>query len=275
MSTKEQVNASSRHANATTTPEMRKFIQSSDLSVAKLARLLNISEATVRKWRRRNSIIEGSNQPRKLNTTLTPVQELVVVELRARLRLSLDQLLDITCEFINPAVSRSGLARCLKRHGVSQLGDIDPSEKRAISITSDFDQLTVEAADEKHVSRHDITQQALAKVLRLKGDTKEPVVRVVSKIIPQQENGDESEPSFVFVASDPDTRWVYVDIYQDGADAAAARYMSYVLRKAPFHIRRILANNYAVFKQNFRVVNDRTVRKPLNKMKNVVDHNSE
>ena len=272
---KQAKSTSTQHANATTTPEMRAFIHESDLPTAVLSRLLKVSESTIRKWRKRASHSDASHVPKQLNTTLSEAQEYVVVELRTRLLLSLDELLAVCKQFINVNVYRAGLQRCLKRHGVSQLGDIDPSEKRAISITSDFDQLTVEAADEKHVSRHDITQQALAKVLRLKGDTKEPVVRVVSKIIPQQENGDESEPSFVFVASDPDTRWVYVDIYQDGADAAAARYMSYVLRKAPFHIRRILANNYAVFKQNFRVVNDRTVRKPLNKMKNVVDHNSE
>lgn len=32
-----------------------------------------------------------------------------------------DDLLVVTREFINPAVSRAGLGRCLRRHGVSDL----------------------------------------------------------------------------------------------------------------------------------------------------------
>ena len=40
--------------------------------------------------------------------------------------LPLDDLLAITHEFINPAVSRSGLDRCLRRHGVSNLKSLLP-----------------------------------------------------------------------------------------------------------------------------------------------------
>jgi hypothetical protein len=49
------------------------------------------------------------------------VQEQVVVALRQTLLLPLDDLLAVICEFIHPAVSRSGLDRCLRRHGVSNL----------------------------------------------------------------------------------------------------------------------------------------------------------
>ncbi len=280
MSVKEQLSTQGKHANATTTPEMRQFIQTSDLTVAKLSRLLNISEATVRKWQRRDGIDEGSNKPHKLNTTLTPVQEYVVVELRSVLRLSLDQLLDVTCEFINPAVSRSGLGRCLKRHGVSRLDDVDVTQDQDFEANkADFDQLVVEAADELHVSMHSINQQALAKALSLSGDEREPVVHVVSKIIPQAQTQSQTErqedPSFVFIASDPGSRWVYVDIYQDGADAAAKRYMSYVLTKAPFRIRRVLANNYAVFKQNFRVLKETPLQVHVDGKENLVTRHSE
>jgi len=43
------------------------------------------------------------------------VQEAVVVELRKMLLLPLDDLLAVTHESIHPAVSRSGLDRCLRR----------------------------------------------------------------------------------------------------------------------------------------------------------------
>ena len=45
--------------------------------------------------------------------------------------LSLDDLLAVTREFIHPEVSRSGLDRCLRRHGVSNLKALMPQEDGA------------------------------------------------------------------------------------------------------------------------------------------------
>ena len=81
-------------------------------------------KATARKWKNRDDVQDLSHRPHKLSTTLTPGQEAVVVELRRTLLLPLDDLLVVTREFINAAVSRSGLDRCLRRHGVSQLRDL-------------------------------------------------------------------------------------------------------------------------------------------------------
>jgi hypothetical protein len=78
----------------------------------------------VAKWRRRERPEDGSHRPHTLHTTLNPAQEAVVVILRESLLLPLDDLLAITHEFLNPAVSRSGLSRCLRRHGVSRLSDL-------------------------------------------------------------------------------------------------------------------------------------------------------
>lgn len=52
---------------------------------------------------------------------LTSAQEEVAVVLRRSLLLSLDDLLSVVREFLNPDVSRSGLDRCLRRHGVANL----------------------------------------------------------------------------------------------------------------------------------------------------------
>ena len=59
--------------------------------------------------------------PHTLNTTLTEAQEWLVVELRKNLLLSLDDLTVISKEYLNPQASRSGIHRCLCRHGVSNL----------------------------------------------------------------------------------------------------------------------------------------------------------
>jgi len=61
-----------------------------------------------------------------------PVQEAVVVELRKTLLLPLDDLLAVTHEFIHPAVSRSGLDRCLRRHGISTLKALMGSTKTPV-----------------------------------------------------------------------------------------------------------------------------------------------
>ena len=51
---------------------------------------------------------------------MTRAQEAVAMELRRTLWLPLDDLLVVVREFLNPDVSRSGLARCLRRHGLNR-----------------------------------------------------------------------------------------------------------------------------------------------------------
>ena len=118
------------HANATTTPKTRHYIQASNQSVTQLADELGVSEDTIRRWKRRDGVADGSHTPHRLQTTLTPAQEVVVVmELRKTSLLPLDDLLVVTREFIHPEVSRSGLDRCLRRHGVSNLKALLPQEE--------------------------------------------------------------------------------------------------------------------------------------------------
>jgi hypothetical protein len=131
------------HSQARTTHLIRKEIKNSKLPQAELARLYNVTRQTIRKWQDRETPLDGSHCPKTMNTTLTPEQELIVVELRKTLLLATDDLLAVTREFINPAVSRAGLGRCLRRHGVSDLRDLVPpleGEKPEIKKTfRDYD----------------------------------------------------------------------------------------------------------------------------------------
>ena len=115
------------HQQARTTPAIRREIQSSSLSERALARLYNTTRSTIRKWRKRDDVADASHRPHQLQTTLTLAQESIVVYLRTALQLPLDDLLTVTREFLNPAVSRSGLDRCLRRHGVSNLKALQPT----------------------------------------------------------------------------------------------------------------------------------------------------
>lgn len=111
------------YSQATTTPKIRAAIQASDEPAWVLAERHGTTEQTVWKWRKRDSAEDRSHTPHRLQTTLTPAQEAVAVALRKTLLVSLDDLLAVVREFLNPDVSRSGLDRCLRRHGVGNLRD--------------------------------------------------------------------------------------------------------------------------------------------------------
>ncbi|WP_282109922.1 transcriptional regulator [Shewanella algicola] len=231
------------HRNATTTPEMRQFIQQSDYSVSQLSKILNISEATVRKWRKRDSIDNTPNTPHKLNTTLSPMEEYVMLGLRYQLKMPLDRLLTVTQKFINPNVSRSGLARCLKRYGVSKLDEFDsPSVPEKF-----FNQLPVtQGAD---IQTYTVNPQTLADTLALPSPDPDDVVQVVSLSIPPHLT--EQQAYSVLLGVDFKSDWVYLDIYQDSHTQASNRYMAYVLKHGPFHLRKLLVRNYHTFLARF------------------------
>jgi DNA-binding transcriptional regulator YiaG len=202
------------HANATTTPEMREFIQNSDLSVAELSKILNISEATVRKWKKRKGTEDLSHRPKNIASTLSPLQEHVVVELRKNLLLPLDHLLQVVREFINADISRSALDRCLRRNGVSSLKGLKPGADDVVREQNPYKDY---APDFVHVS--------------------------VSKL----PDFEEEQGMNLFVGIDPEVRWVYVDIYKDKTADAAARYIQVVLKEAPFSVQKVLAGNLKKF----------------------------
>jgi DNA-binding transcriptional regulator YiaG len=269
---------SKQHKNATTTPEMRTFIYQSDLSTAKLARLLNISESTVRKWRKRENSADLSHTPKQLNTTLSAAEEYVVVQLRIRLMLSLDQLLAVCKQFININTSRAGLQRCLKRHGVSRLADMDISELEQ----SNFIPVLVDISENQSnvIFSSEISPQGMSDVLNqlrqkdLSIDSLNSplmdhalnaksthvncldVVQVNVTTLPNVIN--QTDQYRLLVANDPDSNWVYVDLYKDNEIDAARRYMKHVLSKAPFHIRRVLAGNYNEFLSRFRLLDNKS-----------------
>ena len=57
------------HANATTTPRVRSYIQRSKKPVAVLASELGVSETTIRRWRGRTTVSDRSHRPKRLTTS--------------------------------------------------------------------------------------------------------------------------------------------------------------------------------------------------------------
>ena len=60
------------HKNATTTPATRRYIQSSNLPVRRLARELGVSEDTIRRWKKRTDVEDRPHTAHRLQTNLTP-----------------------------------------------------------------------------------------------------------------------------------------------------------------------------------------------------------
>ncbi|NMH17562.1 IS481 family transposase, partial [Tepidiphilus sp. B18-69] len=99
-----------------------------------------------------------------------------MVELRKTLRLPLDDLLAVVRELITPNVSRSGLDRCLRRHGLGSLKAMQPK---------------AEKPGHKPFKSY------------------EPgFVHLDVKYLPQMP--DEDKRRYLFVAIDRATRWVFV-----------------------------------------------------------------
>ena len=80
----------SLHANATTTPKVRGYIQRSRKPVADLAAELGVSETTIRRWRERTTVADRSHVPKLLTISLSAMEETLVCELRTKLQLPLD-----------------------------------------------------------------------------------------------------------------------------------------------------------------------------------------
>ncbi|WP_338561358.1 helix-turn-helix domain-containing protein [Erwinia sp. E_sp_B04_7] len=102
------------HANATTTPRIRRYIQQSAKSDRELAQELGISVPTVRRWRKRQDVADRHTTPDKVRKALTDQQASVINWLRLNFQIPLDELLNVVNEGMQQPISRAGLDRYLR-----------------------------------------------------------------------------------------------------------------------------------------------------------------
>ena len=198
------------HKNARTTPAIRAQLAASNESVAVLAKRFNLAPNTVRKWQARTDFNDRSHTAHNLQTTLSSAQEHIVIYLRKHLLLPLDDLLSVTREFLCPEVSRSGLNRCLRRHGVGNLRDMTRSQ------------------DNK------------PKYQRFK-DYPIGFVHIDTKYLPQM--ADESKRRYLFVAIDRASRMVCVQLRESKTAKDAREFLKFVTERFPFKIKKVLTDN--------------------------------
>ena len=200
------------HANATTTPKVRAYIQASSASVAELAEELGLHETTIRRWRSRDAVNDRSHRPHRLATSLSEIEERLVCELRTSLGLSLDDLVEVMHRCVNPKLSRSAIHRTLRRHDISK----SPPPQAAKPGRFETDRpLGFIHLDIKYLTR-------LAR-----------------------------KPAYVFVAIDRATRYVYAEILTDRKAATAQAFIERFLDHFPGTVHTILTDNGSEWTDRF------------------------
>src|ERR1043166_5976644 len=121
------------HGSATTTEAVRRAIQHSQASLRTLARRYGINQKTVAKWKKRTATTDLPTGPKAAKSTVLSIQEeAVVVAFRRHTLLPLDDCL-YALQATIPHLTRSSLHRCLQRHGISRLPDVEgatPSKRK-------------------------------------------------------------------------------------------------------------------------------------------------
>ena len=133
--------------------------------------------------------------------------------------LPLDDLLAVIREFINADVSRSGLDRCLRRHGVSELRALVPSVEGKATPVKTFK------------------------------DYKPGFLHIDIKYLPQMP--DETHRRYLVVAIDRATRWVFMRSYRDQSDKSSTDFLRRLRRAAPMRIKTTLTDNGSQFTDRF------------------------
>ena len=203
------------HRLATTTPATRKYIQTSSKSAPTLSRELGVSLPTIYKWRRAGGrIYDGSHTRHNLNPSTSPQHEEIITELRLRLRLSLDDVVEVMNRCFPQTFSRSAIHRCLKRLGISRF----PQVKQA----NDFSCFEQTSCGFIHMD-----------------------FKVLSKLNKQR--------SYALVAIDRATRFVWVKIIARRDAATTATCLREFLDAFPHPVHTLLTDNDGGFTDRFAV----------------------
>src|SRR3984885_10949800 len=124
------------HGCATTTEAVRRAIQNSQESLRALAKRYGINQKTVAKWKQRETVADIPTGPREAKSTVLSIEEeAVIVAFRRHTLLPLDDCLYALQPTI-PHLTRSSLHRCLQRHGISRLPEVEGSKPAKKKFTA-------------------------------------------------------------------------------------------------------------------------------------------
>ena len=113
------------HGSARTTAAVRRAIQHSQESLRALAKRHGINPKTVAKWKKRTSVQDQRTGPKAPRSTVLSLEEEAnIVAFRRHTLLPLDDCV-YALQATLPHLTRSGVHRCLQRHGISRLPETE------------------------------------------------------------------------------------------------------------------------------------------------------
>ena len=192
------------HGCARTTAAICRAIQHSQESLRALAKRYGINQKTVAKWKKRTSIADQPTGPKTAaSTVLTIEEEAVIVAFRRHTLLPLDDCLYALQPTI-PKLTRSALHRCLQRHGISRLPEVEGAntpKTRFKSYPIGF----------FHI---DIAEVQTAE----------------SKL-------------YLFVAIDRTSKFAYVELHRQAKRRTAGDFLRHLVAAVPYKIKIVLTDN--------------------------------
>jgi len=192
------------HGSARTTEAIRRAIQHSQASLRALAKRHGINQKTVAKWKRRTSVADMPTGPKTASSTvLTTEEEAVIVAFRKHTLLPLDDCLYALQPSI-PRLTRSSLHRCLQRHGVSRLPEVE-GEKTARTKFKSY------PIGYFHID--------IAEVQTAEGKL------------------------YLFVAIDRTSKFAYVELHRQAKRQTAGDFLRHLVEVVPYSINIVLTDN--------------------------------
>src|SRR3954465_8083116 len=192
------------HGSATTTEAVRRAIQLRQESVRALAKRYGVSPTTVQKWRKRSTTADapmGPKEPR--STVLSPEEEAIVVAFRRHTLLPLDDCL-YALQATIPHLTRPSLHRCLQRHGISRLPNVDGDKpKRSRFKAYPLGYFHIDIA-EVHTAEGRL---------------------------------------YLFVAIDRTTKFAFVELHEKATRRVAGDFLRHLIEAVPYTVHTVLTDN--------------------------------
>ena len=192
------------HGCATTTETIRRAIQHSQESLRTLAKRYGINPKTVAKWRQRCSAADLPTGPKEPKSTVLSIEdEAIIVAFRRHTLLPLDDCLYALQPSI-PHLTRSSLHRCLQRHGISQLPDVEgnkPAKKKFKTYPIGFFHIDIAEVRTEEGKLH------------------------------------------LFVAIDRTSKFAFVELHEKATTKVAAEFLRHLIAAVPYKIHTVLTDN--------------------------------
>lgn len=192
------------HGSATTTEAIRRAIQNSQESLRALSKRYGINQKTVAKWKKRASVSDLPTGPKEPRSTVLSVEdEAVIVAFRRHTLLPLDDCLYALQPTI-PHLTRSSLHRCLQRHGIGRLPDVEgdkPAKKKFKSYPIGFFHIDIAEVRTEEGKLH------------------------------------------LFVAIDRTSKFAFVELHEKATTRISAEFLGRLLKAVPYKVHTVLTDN--------------------------------